>query len=404
MTAPTPIYLDNAATTRPLDQVVERMSEAHLEWFGNPSSGHDYALAPRKALEDAREYLRGTLSAAQVIFTSGGTEADLLGVVGAVQHRSPGRVLCAETDHPAILMQQRLLATTRHKLVALPVTEDGDIHPEVLFEKLGRDVRGIALLHGHNELGTLTELEELVSLARRVCPNAHIHVDLVQSYGKIPFDLDEAGVDSVAVSAHKLHGPRGVGMLALSSKTELSAIQAGGGQEDNLRGGTENVAGAVGLAVAAEAAFTHLAETRTHCEDLATRLFGQILDAFPKAERLGHPHQRLPHILSMRIPGVVGTTILERMNAHGVAFSTGSACHHEGDENPVLTAIGLQRRTAREVMRFSFSRFNTEAEIDRVAGLLEQEAEFLLARAPKQASRQKESRQKANPSTKVKQK
>ncbi|MEE2886345.1 MAG: cysteine desulfurase family protein [Planctomycetota bacterium] len=399
MTAPPPIYLDNAATTRPLEEVVERMGQAHLEWFGNPSSGHDYALAPHKALSDAREYLRGTLSAAEVVFTSGGTEADLLGVVGAVQHRSPGRVLCAVTDHPAILMQRSLLATTRHKLTPLPVTQDGDIDPELLFENLGRDVRAIALLHGHNELGTLSELEELVSLSRRVCPDAHIHVDLVQSYGKIPFDLNAADVDSIAVSGHKLHGPRGIGLLALSSKADIRALQAGGGQEDGLRGGTENVAGAVGLAIAAEAAFTHLASTHTHCETLASQLFARILQAFPNAERLGNPRHRLPHILSLRIPGIVGATMLERMNAHSVAFSTGSACHDEGEDNPVLTGIGMNRRTAREVMRFSFSKFNTAAEIDRVATLLEQEAQSLLAQAPKTGSGAKN-----NPDAKVKQK
>ncbi len=383
MTAPTPIYLDNAATTRPLDVVVDSMAEAHLQAFGNPSSNHNYALAPSKLLLDAREFLRGTLSAAEVIFTSGGTEADLLGVVGAVQHRSPGRVLCAASDHPAVLSLGRTLARSRHKLTPLAVTEDGDIHPEALFENLGRDVRAIALLHGHNELGTLTELEELVSLARRVCPDAHIHVDLVQTYGKIPFDLDASGVDTVAVSGHKLHGPRGIGILACSSKADLTAMQPGGGQESGLRGGTENVAGAVGLAVAAEAAFTHLASSSAHCTELSNRLFDHIRGAFEQTERLGNPEHRLPHILSIRIPGIVGATVLERMNAHGVAFSTGSACHSTSGDNPVLSAIGMPPRQAREVMRFSFSRFNTTDEIDRVAELLEREARFLLARAPK---------------------
>ena len=195
-----PVYFDNAATTPPLQEVVDAMADASLSAFGNPSSSHNYGKPARKLLEDAREFLRGTLSAAKVVFTSGGTEADLLGITGAVQHRSPGRVLAAASEHPATLNQRRLLATTRHKLVEVPVTEDGDLDPELFFEHLGRDVRGIALLHGHNELGTLCELEELVGIARRVCPDAHIHVDLVQSYGKIPFDLDAAGVDSVAIA------------------------------------------------------------------------------------------------------------------------------------------------------------------------------------------------------------
>ncbi|MCB9870406.1 MAG: cysteine desulfurase [Planctomycetes bacterium] len=383
MPAPDAVYLDNAATTRPMPEVVEAMAQVQLEHFGNPSSAHRFGDQPRRLLQDAREFLRGTLSAANLVFTSGGTEADLLGVAGAVQRRSPGRVLCAASDHPAILQQANLLARTRHRLVPLPVTEDGDLDPEVFFDHLGRDVRAIAILHGHNELGTLSALEELVSLARRVCPNAHIHVDLVQSYGKIPFDLDNAGVDSVAVSGHKLHGPRGVGFLACSSTAEIAPLQLGGGQEAGLRGGTENVAGAVGLATAAEAAFTHLSATSDHTEALATRLLGHLADAFPEVERLGHPDSRLPHILSVRLPGVVAATLLERANADGIAFSTGAACH-SGDEqqNPVLASIGLNRKQAREVLRFSFSRFNTTDEVDRAAARVVEHARELLRQAP----------------------
>jgi cysteine desulfurase len=393
MTTPTPIYLDNAATTRPLEAAVAAMEQAHLEWFGNPSSAHDFSIAPKKALEDAREFLRGTLSAAKLVFTSGGTEADLLGIAGTVQRKSPGRVLCATSDHPAILQQSGVLARTRHKLVPVPTTSDGDIDPEVFFEHLGKDVRGIAIMHGHNELGTLGDIEELTSLARRVCPDAHIHVDLVQSYGKIPFDFGSVDIDSVAIAAHKLHGPRGVGFLAFSNNAEIHPLQPAGGQELGLRGGTENVAGAVGLAVAAEAAFTHMAESRAHTEALAGDLFDRLLEAFPDAVRLGNPDHHLPHILSMRIPGVVGATILERMNAHGVAFSTGSACHGPNDKgNHVHEAIGLSRREAREVMRVSFCRFNTKEELDRVAKLMKEEVSFLLDHAPSSGKEQGQAR------------
>ena len=384
MTTPDPIYLDNAATTRPLPEVVEAMAQTYLDQFGNPSSPHAFADAPRQALEDAREFLKGTLSAANLVFTSGGTEGDLLGVFGSVHHRSPGRVLCAATDHPAILAQKNMLAKTRHKLTPLPTTADGDVDPEVFFDHLGRDVRCVVIQHGHNELGTLSEIDELTSLARRVCPDAHIHIDLVQSYGKIPFDLDKSRVDSVATSAHKLHGPRGVGFLALSSTADVRAVQPAGGQESGLRGGTENVAGAVGFAVAAEVAFSHLADSHAHTSGLAERLFDLVQGAFPKSERLGNANHRLGHILSMRIPGVVGATLLERMIAHGVGFSTGAACHGKDEgESQVLKAIGLSRREAKEVMRFSFSRFNTLEEVDRVGNLLEQEAKFLLAASPK---------------------
>ena len=221
------------------------MARVHLQHFGNPSSAHQWATGPRRVLEDAREYLRGTMCAASIVFTSGGTEADLMGVTGAARQRSPGRVLAAASDHPAALAQRDVLAQSNHRLVEVPTTEHGDMDPETFFDHLGSDVRVVSILYGHNELGTVPQLEELVGLTRKVSSHAHIHVDLVQAYGKVPFDLDASDVDSVAVSAHKLHGPRGIGFLALSSKARLVPLLTGGGQEHGLRGGTENVAGAV---------------------------------------------------------------------------------------------------------------------------------------------------------------
>jgi len=229
MTGGPRIYLDNAATTQPLAEVVEAMARVQFDTFGNPSSKHAFGPPARALLDDAREFLRGTLGAAQLVFTSGGSEADQLGIVGSAAARPPGRVLLAATDHPAMLQCESLLAKWRHYVTRLPVTAHGDIAPETLFDALGDDVRTVAILHGHNELGTLSRLDELVSLVRRIAPTAHVHVDLVQTYGKLPFDLDDADVDSVAVSAHKLHGPRGVGFLALSSKAQITPLLKAGG-------------------------------------------------------------------------------------------------------------------------------------------------------------------------------
>lgn len=379
-----PIYLDNAATTRPLTEVVDAMSRVQLEQFGNPSSSHVFAEAPRKALEDARAFLAGTLGASRLVFTSGGTEADVLGVAGAAAVRPPGRVLAGAADHPAVLAQTDLLARTQHRLKLVPVGPGGAMDPEALFDLLGADVRVVSILHGHNELGGLAQVEELVSLVRKVSPQAHVHVDLVQSYGKVPFDLDEAGVDSVAVSAHKLHGPRGVGFLACSSVARLSPLHEGGGQEDGLRGGTENVAGAVGLAVAAENALSHVAESMRHMEELTERLFARVRSDCAGAVRLGDPERRLPHVLSMRIPGIVGETLQQRANARGLAFSTGSACHSGSDrDNHVLAAAGLRRREAREVIRLSVSPHTTAEEIEAAGEILCDEARALLAAAPR---------------------
>lgn len=387
---PRPIYLDNAATTRPSERVVEAVQKASRDLFGNPSSKHAFGHGPRKYLDDAREFLRGTLSAAEIVFTSGGSEADYLGIVGAAFARPPGRVLMAKSDHPAILRTAELLARGRHHVTELPVTPDGDVHPETLFDALGADVKVVALMHGHNELGTLSQLTELIALVRRTAPEAHVHVDLVQTYGKLPFDLDAADVDSVAVSAHKFHGPRGAGFLALSSKAKIAPLQLAGGQEHGLRGGTENVPGAIGTMVAAEDALVHQAGNQDHMERLCTLLEDTVLDALPGAQRLGHPTRRLPHVLSLRIPDVVGETLMLRCDQKGLAFSTGSACHggdDEGDKkkpkNHVLAAIGLDARAAREVVRLSVSASTTRAEVELAAKILVEEATALRAQSPR---------------------
>ena len=255
-------------------------------------------------------------------------------------------------------------------------------------------------MYGHNELGTLCKLDELVELTRRAAPEAHIHVDLVQTYGKLPFDLDTFDVDSVAVSGHKFHGPRGAGLLALSADAKLAPLQEAGGQERGLRGGTENVAGAVGLATAAEQALTHQAETAAHTRDLCERVFDTVADAVPDAERLGHPKRRLPHILSLRLPDVVGETLMTRCDKRGVAFSTGSACHgadeperkakgkaasrgKKAPENHVLAAIGMSYAEAREVIRLSFSGETSVEEAEDAADVIADEALRLLESAPK---------------------
>ena len=383
-----PIYLDNAATTPLCAAAAEALDKVGREAFGNASSIHSFGKEPKKLLQDAREFLRGTLHAAQIVLTSGGTEADQLGVLGAAMARPRGRVLCGAADHPAILMQRELLGRLGYELMTVATTQDGDLHPETLFEAMGKDVRVVSILHGHNELGTLANVQELVEVVRRTAPDAHVHVDLVQSYGKVPFDIDELDVDSVAVAGHKLHAPRGIGFLALSSTAQVKPILLGGGQEEGMRGGTENVAGAVALARAAEVAFSHLHASAQHMEALAERMLDQIAAAFPDVERLGNPERHLPHVLSLRIPAIVAHTLLLRCDSQGLAFSTGAACpgDHQS-ENHVHKAIRLTKQESRETMRFSFSRATTAAEVDRAASIVVAEAHALRDLAPAQSVR-----------------
>ena len=375
------IYLDHAATTPALPEVIEAVAEASAASFGNPSSQHSAGEYARRRLDDAREFLRGTLCAHSLVLTSGGTEADLLGVIGAAQARPRGRVLCGAGDHAAVLAQERMLTRLGYRLETLPLDGDGVLDPETLYDSMSREVRVVALLHGHNELGSLQPIDELVEVVRRVAPDAHVHVDLVQAYGKIDFDLDHRGVDSVAISGHKLHAPRGIGALGLSSKAQIEPLAAGGGQENGLRGGTENVAGAVGLATAAEHAFSYLQRNAEHMSTLAARFFETVREELTDVERLGDPKHRLPHVLSLRIPGVRGHSLQQRLAARGVAISTGSACHEgqQDSENHVLKAIGLTKKEAREVIRVSFSAHTTAEDAQRGTDALLDEAEALLA-------------------------
>lgn len=397
MPGPHRLHFDCAATTPPLPAVVEAMARIQRDQFGNPSSLHSFGPPARALLEDAREFLRGTLGAARVVFTSGGSEADQLGVVGSALARPPGRVLMATSDHPALRNCTPLLARLRHQVSLLPVTPDGDLAPETLFEALGQDVRTVALMYGHNELGTLCQLRELVELVRRAAPSAHVHVDLVQTYGKLPFDMDAFGVDSVAVSGHKFHGPRGAGFLALSSTAEVSPVLPAGGQEGGLRGGTENVAAAVGLSLAAEHCLSHQAKHEARLRDIGDLLWTRVRTALPDCQSLGHPTRHLPHILSLRLPSVNGQTLLLRCDARGLAFSTGAACHAAHGEgaadepaarktapdNPVLAAIGLDRAASREVVRLSWSADTPLADAEAAAAILVEEALRLRASAPR---------------------
>lgn len=380
-----PVYLDNAATTPMLPEVADAMRAVQVDHYGNPSSTHGFGGRPLRLLNDARDFMRGTFAAGRLVLTSGGSEADLLGVAGAALAREPGRVLVGAADHPAVLEQATLLKRLGHRYQTVPVGPTGVVDAERLREYLGPDVRVVALLHGHNELGSLVDLDTVVPLIRDRAPDAHIHLDLVQAYGKTPFELDAGGgVDSAAVSAHKFHGPRGVGCLALTHTARVQPIQPAGGQEGGLRGGTENVAGAVAMARAAETVLSDLTHQIAHARALAELFEGTIKSTFSQAERLGDADRRLEQIVSMRIPGLRGQTLQESLAAQGFAFSTGSACHGEDTEsdNHVLAAIGLSRATAREVFRVSFARQTTRDQVERAARALVETARRLSGAAP----------------------
>lgn len=370
------IYLDNAATT-PLRPEVRQAMEPYLSAsFGNPSGLHQAARAARRAVDEAREELAGVLGCApaEIVFTSGGTEADNLAVTGSAlgalgQGASRAVACCSAVEHPAVLQPSRFLGG-----IALPVLPEGVLDLEaaeaVLAVEAG-DVAVVSLMLVNNETGVIQPLAALAVAARRLCPSALVHCDAVQALRWRPVAAETAPADLVSYSAHKVGGPKGTGALVVRgpARARLAPLARGGPQERQLRAGTENVAGIVGFARAASLADKERAETLEKVGRLADRLCRGVFALAPGAVLAGA--ERVPGICNIGFPGVSGEELLLLLDAAGVCASGGSACASGALEpSPVLLAMGLGEKEARSHVRFSLSPENTEEEIDQLLAAL----------------------------------
>ncbi len=343
--------------------------------FGNPSSQHHEGRVARAAVDTARAQVASLIGADpdEIIFTASGTEADNLALIGAVRASGkPGHVVTTSIEHAAILETCRFLATAGTKVTYLPVDGDGMVGPEGLLRELQSNVTLVSVMAANNVVGTLQPIEELAHLTK--LHGVLFHTDAVQAAGKIPLDVNRLRVDLLSLSAHKLHGPKGVGALYVRKGTRLSPIIFGGGQERGLRSATENVAGIVGFGAAAEIAREELAEEATRLAQFRERISRELFRALPQSYLFGHPVHRLPGHLSFGLRGQereVGK-LLAVLDAAGVAVSAGSACsaHHAGEPSPVLLAMGYDAERARGLVRVSLGRFNTEQEVDRFLKIL----------------------------------
>ncbi|GAA4931152.1 cysteine desulfurase [Nonomuraea thailandensis] len=373
-----PIYLDYNATT-PVDPAVAQAALPYLgSHFGNPSSGHHYARAPRQALDLARRQVAGLLGASpgEIVFTGGGSEADTLAVRGAaLAVPDPGRrqVVSLATEHPAVLESCRGLRRDGFTVRLLPVDHHGRVRPADLREALAEQPTAlVSIACGNSETGTLQPITELAALAHAA--GALFHTDAAQACGKLPLDVAALDVDLLTVVGHKMYAPKGVGALYVRTGTPLLPIIHGGGQEGGLRAGTENVAFIAALGHAAELASGELPGSAARLAGLRDLLHGELERLLPGRVRLnGHPAERLPGTLNVSIEGVRGRDLLAAVP--GIAASTGSACHEGIDRpSPVLTAMGLPERRALSALRLSLGRWSTEAEVLRAARLIAQAA------------------------------
>ncbi len=372
------IYLDHAATTPVDSRVREAMAPLFAETFGNPSSIHRHGREARNALEGARATLAGCLDArpGEVIFTSGGTESDNFAIQGAFRaFRKKGRprILTTAAEHHAVLDCVKAMGEEGAEVSILPVDGNGRVSPEVVGGAVDERTCLVTVMHANTEVGTVSDLAAIAGVVHR--KGALLHSDAVQSFGKIPVSVRDLGVDLLSVSAHKIYGPKGIGALYVRSGTEVENLFWGGGQERGRRPGTENVALAVGFALAAEIALAEMEDRGMRARHMRDSLEEKLLSGFPALRVNGDPRARLPHILHVSFgpPGTLpdGEMLPANMDLEGVAVSSGSACT-SGSVQPshVLLAMGLDEATARASLRFSFGLSNSMEDVDEVVAAL----------------------------------
>lgn len=358
------IYLDNAATTPVKPEALQAAWPWLTSEFGNPSSQHELGFRAKEALADARARVAKFLNAknSEVIFTSGGTESDNLGIVGLALAKPRGKhIVSARTEHEAVLQSLEFLQRVHgFEINWLPLDEFGQISG--LQSALRDDTTLVTLMVANNEIGTLHSIAELCETAH--ASGALFHTDAVQAVGWVELDVAALGIDALSISGHKFGAPKGSGVLYLRGRTAAEPLIHGGGQESGLRSGTENVAWAVALATALELLPSAKPEAQRVAK-LRDEFIRGVMHKVPNAVLTGHPTNRLPNIASFCFAGVSGEALLLELERRGVIVSSGSACAAGSDEpSHVLTAIGLDATLAQTAVRFSFAHDTTKEDLD----------------------------------------
>ena len=374
-------YLDNSATTKPSAAVAAVVSEMLESGWYNPSALYKPALEIQKRIDGVRETcLKAAGAAGQVIiFTSGGTEADNLALLGHLKsRRKPGKVLISSVEHPAVSACADEIRKMGHAVEEIPAGQDGTVDLAKLEEMMGEDVLLISVMQVNNETGGVEPLEEIVSLRNRLAPEAAIHVDGVQGFLRMPLEFNRLGIQSYAFSGHKIHGLKGTGALIVRKDHPVRPVQFGGGQEGNIRSGTENTFGIIALG---EAVKTWDPEANDRMRRLKIRLRDALLEKIPEAGVNGPEESTercAPHILNIVLMPVRSQTMLFALEGDGVYVSAGSACASRKQKiSPVLKAMGVSTERADCSLRFSMCPYTTEEEIDYAAACVEKHYNML---------------------------
>lgn len=376
-----PIYLDNSATTVVAKEVIEAILPYFSGDFGNAQSVHAFGQRAKSAIEKARRQVAALINAepAEIVFVSGGTEADNLAIRGIAEaHQASGRhILTTKIEHPAVLAMCETLEQRGYSVTYLPVSPQGIVRLQDVRDAITDETILLSVMQANNETGVTQPIEEIAAIVseRRAQGHKHLHLhtDAVQSVGKIPVDVKKLGVDLLAISGHKIHAPKGVGALFIKKGTRLEKLFYGGHHERDRRPGTENVPGIVGLGKACQLALVHFDERAKRMRELRDYFEQRITEEIPQVQINGDARHRLPNISNLSFAGLDGESLLIALDLKGIAVSTGSACA-SGSLEPshVLMALGLSRQEVRGSLRVSLSAYTTREEIDLAADALQE--------------------------------
>ena len=364
------IYVDSNATTKVAPEVLEAMEPFFCERYGNASSMHTFGGSVRHELDAAREQVAKLLGAmpGEIVFTSCGTESDNAAVIGTLRANPEKRhIITTRVEHPAIRSLCQYLTKERYEVTEVPVNRQGELDVDFLADAIRPDTAVVSVMWANNETGVIFPVEEIAEIAHAA--GVVFHTDAVQAVGKLPINLAKTRIDLLSLSGHKLHAPKGIGALYVRRGTKLTPLLIGGHQEHGRRGGTENSASIVGLGMAAELAVEHIVDENTRVKAMRDRLERRILESTPDCFVNGARDERLPNTTNISFEYVEGEAILLRLDELGICASSGSACT-SGSLEPshVMRAMGVPFTAAHGSIRFSLSIYNTDDEIDFIAG------------------------------------
>jgi cysteine desulfurase len=379
------VYLDHNATTPVHPAVLEAMLPYFSQAFGNASSLHQSGREAKAALENARRSIAEVLGceASEIVFTSGGTESDNFAIKGtAFANRNRGKhIITSSIEHHAVENSCKFLEKEGFEVTYLPVDSYGFVDPDDLKKAIRSDTMLVTIMYANNETGVIQDIKTLISVAKEA--GLYFHTDAVQATGKIPYRIDDIDCDMLSISAHKLYGPKGVGLLYIKSGTNILPWNEGGGHEKGMRAGTENVAGIIGLAEAIKIAHRDMSERTERLERISQKFYDSIKARIPDIQLNGHFEKRVPNTVNISFRAIEGEAIVLTLDMKGIMVSTGSACTSGAtDPSHVLRAMGVSREMAQGSIRFSFGRSNSIEDVDYVVDILAKEVNRLRSISP----------------------